>query len=81
MAKLNATRTTALLGRRVSGSYALGGVSYPFQGVVEAVVLPAPGTAHALEFYVSGEYVSVADCDRLEIVLSSTALPVGQLGA
>lgn len=81
MAKPNVTRPAKLLGRHVTGSYSLDGVSYPFRGAVEAVVLPAPGTDHQVEFYVSGEYVSLADCDRLEIVPPSTVLPVGQLGA
>lgn len=81
MANHNATCTTALLGRFVVGSYLLGGVSHPFRGHVEAVVTPAPGTDHQAEFYVSGEYVCLADCDRFEVLPPSTVLPAGQLGA
>lgn len=81
MAALNATCPTALLGRYVTGCYVLGGVSYSFSGPVEAVVMPAPGTDHQTEFYVSGEYVCLADCERFEVVPPSTVLPAGQLGA
>jgi hypothetical protein len=81
MAKLNVTRPTALLGRRVCGSYFCGGDRYTFDGVVEAVILPAPGSGHQVEFYVAGEYVTLADCDRLDYVRRSAVLPEGQLGA
>lgn len=81
MATLNATCPTALLGRYVTGCYLLGGVSYSFSGPVEAVVMPAPGSAFQLEFYVSGEYVALADCERFDVIPPSAVLPVGQLGA
>ena len=81
MAKLNATCPTALLGRHVTGCYSLGGDSYPFRGLVEAVVMPAPGSQHQIEFYVSGEYIALADCERFDVIPPSAVLPVGQLGA
>lgn len=81
MAALNVKRPADLLGRYVTGSYRSSTDLWAFSGVVEAVVLPAPGSCHEVEFFVSGEYVTLADCVCLEIVPPSTVLPVGQLGA
>ncbi|MNU11591.1 hypothetical protein D3C72_2595610 [compost metagenome] len=53
----------------------------PFYGMVEAVVIPVPGSVtHQVEFYVSGEYVSLSDCIQLDFPPASV-LPAGQLGA
>lgn len=81
MATLNATCPTALLGRHVTGCYSFCGDTYSFEGVVEAVVMPAPGSQHQIEFYVSGEYIALADCERFDVVPPSAVLPAGQLGA
>lgn len=72
MAKLNIPHPTNLLGRHVYGSYRCGHYVFPFDGVVECVVVPAPGeTKHQVEFYVSGEYVSLRDCINLQYRMHS----------
>jgi len=68
MAIVNVKHPADLLGRSVFGSYRLcgGGDEYAFDGVVEAVVLPAPGSRFGVEFFVCGEYVSLSDCTKLD---------------
>jgi hypothetical protein len=66
-AQLKLKNPTDLLGRTVTGLERFDGGLLPFYGVVEAVVIPAPGfTDHAVEFLVNGEYISVADCHQLD---------------
>ena len=68
-AQLKLKNPTDLLGRTVEGLEGFDGRLFPFRGVVEAVVVPAPGSAHQVEFYVSGQYISVSDCVKLDYVL------------
>lgn len=72
MAKLNIPHPTNLLGRHVHGSYRCGVYVFPFDGIVECVVIPEPGSkTHQVEFFVSGEYVSLADCIHFDYKLQS----------
>lgn len=74
MATLNLKRPTDLLGRSVVGAYRVSGHEFTFAGVVESLVLPAPGnTDHHVEFYVCGEYISLRDCFRLDYADTSRA--------
>lgn len=67
MATIDLKRPTDLLGRSVVGAYRVQGHEFAFSGVVECLVLPAPGnTDHHVEFYVCGEYVSLRDCFKLD---------------
>lgn len=70
MATINVKRPIDLLGRSVRGTYrSLAHYTFDFEGVVEAIVIPAPGnTDHQVEFYVCGEYVSLRDCIALDYV-------------
>lgn len=68
MAKFKITHPEALLGRTVKGAYFCGAHLFRFHGMVEAVVIPAAGTDHQFEFFVGGEYVSMQDCQRIEVV-------------
>lgn len=75
MAIINLKRPADLLGRSVVGSYRLGGYEFEFSGVVECLVLPAPGnTDHHVEFFVCGEFVSLSDCLKLDYL--DTSRPV-----
>lgn len=79
--KFTHVRPSVLLGRTVTGCYRSGDQVIPFYGMVEAVVIPVPGSVtHQVEFYVSGEYVSLSDCIQLDFP-PATVLPAGQLGA
>jgi hypothetical protein len=67
MATLHLKRPTDLLGRHVTGSYLAHGVPFAFSGVVEAVVLPAPGIdTFSVEFYVGSEFISLPACTALD---------------
>jgi hypothetical protein len=67
MAKLNIPHPQALLGRYVVGAYSCGGLEFTFQGEVECIVLTAPNNReHSEEIYVSGEYIRLEDCHRLD---------------
>lgn len=69
-AQLKLKNPTDLLGRTVEGLERFDGRLLPFRGVVEAVVVPAPGSVtHQVEFYVAGQYISVSDCVKLDYVL------------
>jgi hypothetical protein len=66
MAVINIKRPADLLGRSVCGAYRLGTDEFTFAGIVEAVVLPAPGSRFGVEFFVCDEYVSLSDCIKLD---------------
>ena len=71
-AQLKLKNPTDLLGRTVTGFERFNGGHLPFYGVVEAVVIPAPGfPEHSVEFLLNGEYISVADCSQLDYAPSA----------
>jgi len=74
MAHINIAHPTALLGRHVLGSYRYDetGPTWPIDGVVECVVVPAPGFEHehGVSIFVGGDFVAVSDCLRLDFAPS-----------
>jgi hypothetical protein len=70
MARINIAHPTSLLGRHVVGAYQYeaSGPVWPFSGVVECVVLPAPGFEdhHGVSIFVGGDFVDVGDCIALD---------------
>lgn len=70
-AQLKLKNPADLLGRTVTGLERFDGGLIPFYGVVEAVVIPAPGFDGQVEFLVGGEYISVSDCSQLDYAPSA----------
>lgn len=71
MALITISQPVNLLGRRVRGSYRSSpdGPVWDFDGVVECVVLPAPGfeEKHGVCFFVAdSEFVDIRDCIEID---------------
>lgn len=68
MARISLQHPQNLLGRHVRGVQVFGGMRFPFQGVVECVVVPAPAfeSKHDVSMFIGEDFVSVSDCITLD---------------